>query len=225
VIRYYYGLDLGQAQDPTAIAILEAPEPPRPVPGDAFLASLVTGAPAAPKPKPPAPVFNLRHLERIKLGTPYPKVVERVKSDLARAPLHRQAELVVDGTGVGRPVVDLLRDAGLKPLAVSITGGETTTNDGDNYRVPKRDLVVGVQVLLQQGRLKIAKGLPDTETLIRELLAFKAKVDPTTAHDSYNAREGAHDDLVLAVALAVWRATSSANRLTGAARFKASASW
>ena len=31
------------------------------------------------------------------------------------------------------------------------------------------------------------------------------KIDPLTAHDSYGyAREGIHDDLVLAVALACW---------------------
>ena len=31
------------------------------------------------------------------------------------------------------------------------------------------------------------------------------KIDPLTAHDSYGAwREGAHDDMVLAVAIAVW---------------------
>ena len=40
-----------------------------------------------------------------------------------------------------------------------------------------------------------------------ELLGFRVKIDPTTAHDSYAAwREGAHDDLVLALALAVWHA-------------------
>ncbi len=42
-------------------------------------------------------------------------------------------------------------------------------------------------------------------TLTRELLAFQVKISAETAHDSYGAwREGAHDDLVLAVALALW---------------------
>ena len=71
------------------------------------------------------------------------------------------------------------------------------------YHVPKRDLVTNLQVLLQSGRLKIAGQLPESRTLTDELLNFKVKIDIRTAHDSYEAwREGVHDDLVLAVALA-----------------------
>jgi hypothetical protein len=41
--------------------------------------------------------------------------------------------------------------------------------------------------------------------LVQELLAFRVKIDPLTAHDSYGTwREGAHDDLVLATAVAAW---------------------
>jgi hypothetical protein len=62
-----------------------------------------------------------------------------------------------------------------------------------------------VQVLLQSGRLKIAEALPESKTLIRELLNFKVRIDPLTVHDSYSAwRENIHDDLVLAVALECW---------------------
>ena len=59
-------------------------------------------------------------------------------------------------------------------------------------------------MLLQRGRLKIAQGLPEATTLVNELLNYRVKIDPTTAHDSYNAREGAHDDVLLATALALW---------------------
>jgi len=42
--------------------------------------------------------------------------------------------------------------------------------------------------------------------LTRELLNFQVKINDL-AHDSYGAwREGTHDDLVLAVALACWAA-------------------
>ena len=42
-------------------------------------------------------------------------------------------------------------------------------------------------------------------TLVQELLNFRVTIDPRTAHDSYAAwREGMHDDLVLAVAMACW---------------------
>ena len=114
--------------------------------------------------------------------------------------------LAVDATGVGRPVVDLLRTAGLRPIAVTVTGGDTATNEGTNWKIPKRELVTGVQVALQQGRLRIARALPEAETLIRELTNYKVTISDT-GHDSYGAwRESDHDDLVFAVGLAVWSA-------------------
>jgi hypothetical protein len=61
------------------------------------------------------------------------------------------------------------------------------------------------QVLLQNGLLRVASGLPEAETLKRELLNFRVKIDPKTAHDSYEHwRESDHDDLVLAVSMAAW---------------------
>ena len=47
-------------------------------------------------------------------------------------------------------------------------------------------------------------GVSEAETLLQELVNYRVKIDPLTAHDSYNAREGKHDDLVLALCLAVW---------------------
>ncbi|HAA80523.1 MAG TPA: hypothetical protein DCE09_02670, partial [Thermoanaerobacter sp.] len=61
--------------------------------------------------------------------------------------------------------------------------------------------------LFQEGRIKVAKELKLSSILVEELLNFKVKIDIKTAHDSYEAwREGVHDDLVLATALACWYA-------------------
>jgi hypothetical protein len=74
--------------------------------------------------------------------------------------------------------------------------------------VPKRDLVSVMQVALQSGWLKIAAELELAETLKNELLNFKVKVNIATGHDSYEVwRENEHDDLVLACAMACWKAT------------------
>ena len=119
--------------------------------------------------------------------------------------LRKKATLVVDQTGVGAPVVDLFDQAGLNPIGVMIHGGDKATNDGDSWRVPKRDLAGVLQVLLQSGRLKIASKLQLGPVLSAEMLNFKVKIDLATAHDSYSAwREQDHDDLVLSVALAAW---------------------
>jgi hypothetical protein len=58
---------------------------------------------------------------------------------------------------------------------------------------------------MQSRQLKIAQDMPLADTLKKELLNFKVKINIATGHDSYEAwREGDHDDLVLAVAMACW---------------------
>jgi hypothetical protein len=174
---FYCGLDLGQSQDYSAVVIAEHQ----------------------------APGYAVRYIHRWPLNTPYPRIVEEVSALLARPPLRGDSVLIVDHTGCGRPVLDMIRQAGISPVAVSLHGGDRVSHEGLDYRVPKRDLVGVVAVLLQQHRLQIAEGLPLTAILTHELLAFRVKIDPATAHDSYSAwREQDHDDLVLALALAVW---------------------
>ncbi len=182
---YHVGLDLGQAADYTAIAVVEwTPD-----------------------------ALKVRHLQRFQLGTVYPAIVDAVEGLMGR--LSGAPDLTVDATGVGRPVIDLMRTRGLRLNAVTITGGDTAAHEGMDWRIPKRDLVGGVAVTLQTGRLKIASSLPDAATLTRELLNFKVTIDPKTAHDSYSSwRESDHDDLVLAVALAVWSADTFGGGIT-----------
>ena len=144
-LRYIIGVDLGQAQDPTAVAAAE-------VAGDEL---------------------HLRHLERLPLGTPYPAVIERIG---VIAGTLQDCDLVVDATGVGRPVIDQMREQGLDPVAVTITGGRAILFDGQTWRVPKRALVRPLVAALEAGRLKVAKSLPEAEALVRELQAFKRQI-------------------------------------------------
>jgi hypothetical protein len=63
-----------------------------------------------------------------------------------------------------------------------------------------------VQATLSTGRLKIAERLPFAEQLRTELINFRMKVTPA-ANEVFEARQGQHDDLVLAVAVALWLAS------------------
>ena len=156
--------------------------------------------------------YHARHLARIR-GIPYPAIVDKV-AEIMHA-LKDQAALVVDQTGTGAPVVDLFNQAGLNPVGVLIHGGDRASHEGGVWRVPKRDLVACLQVLFQSGRLKISSKLPLAEALQAELLNFKVKIDPATAHDSYSAwREQDHDDMVLSVALAAWWAERGDEQIT-----------
>jgi len=67
--------------------------------------------------------------------------------------------------------------------------------------------------IYQSERLKIAAGLVEGPTLIHELVNFRPKVNIATGNESFEAwRESIHDDLVLAVAMAVWFAENAMGR-------------
>ncbi len=188
-MSFHVGLDLGQANDYTAICIAEDVSESRSA-GDLAL--------------------NVRHLERFR-DVLYPDVADRVETLLTREPLRSakpRSELVIDATGVGPAVTDIFTKRGRRFKAVKIHGGDTETHADGVYRVPKRNLISALVVLLQNGSLRISSGLELAETLREELLNFRVKVNIATAHDSYEAwREGDHDDLVLAAALSAWGAT------------------
>lgn len=217
---YIVGVDLGQVSDYTAIAIVEEPVWIR----EEWAFDLITdqrgwASPADLVPaqihrarafnqnygRPPRPPLSLRHLERMR-HVGYPTIVERVQALLSRPPLSTsRVALLVDHGGVGRAVVDQMTQLGLYPIGVTITGGDKVNRDenGIDLRVPKREIVVATQLVLQAGRLNIAAGLPDAQTLVDELLAFRVKIS-ASGHDSYEGRSGVHDDLVFAAGVAVW---------------------
>jgi hypothetical protein len=187
---YLIGLDLGQAHDYTAWTVSE-----RAVDKD-YQAN-----------------YDVRFIDRTR-NARYPAIVAHTRTLVAQlrsAEPTREVWLLVDYTGVGRAVADLLLEAslGIPVILVTITGGDQVIRaDGGEWRVPKRDLASSVQVLLQSERLRIGQSLPHAATLRDELLNFKVKIS-LSGHESYGAdgsewREGAHDDLVLSLALACW---------------------
>ncbi|MGA7240805.1 MAG: hypothetical protein WBY44_34295 [Bryobacteraceae bacterium] len=97
---YSIGVDLGQRRDHSAIAVVEHVR---------HAARIAPYSLYAPAPSPDE--WIVRHLERLPLGTPYTVVVARIV-ELTRNPkLARGCRLIVDATGVGMPVVDMLRAA------------------------------------------------------------------------------------------------------------------
>ena len=164
-VWWFIGADLGQSQDPTALAVLERAE----LKGEFDPAVFAWRKEVA---------LRLRYLERVALETPYPEIVERVRR-LTRAPeLAGRCHVAVDATGVGRPVVDMLRNAelGATMLPAIITGGAAESLNKGYYSVPKRDLITGLQVLLQRGGLRIAAGLKHGPDLVTELTGMRVRV-------------------------------------------------
>ncbi len=178
--RFVLGIDLGQARDYTALVVLERV----------------------------GNELHARHIERLPLGLSYPDQVARIAELVGSPPLARNVLVAVDGTGVGRAVTDLLREA-LGPLrtplvAITITGGTVASRSGSRWSVPKRDVIGAAQIALQTKRLKIASALASAQTLVDELSAYRVTINDD-GRDSYgNGRESPNDDLVLALAIGTY---------------------
>ena len=196
------GVDVGQKVDPTAVAVVEHQwrgERKREGFDDHYV---------------------VRHLERLPLMTPYPKVAERlgeivgsVKSRRyqVRVPIaagyHEIKEyaaavvLYVDATGVGQPVVDLLAASGARPIACYFTHGDRRLRESQQVSIGKAWLVSRLQALLQTDRIHLPE-TAEARVLAKELLDYEIKVDQD-ANDKYGAfKVGTHDDLVTALGLA-----------------------
>jgi hypothetical protein len=94
--RHVLGLDLGQAADYTALVSLEVHPNPY---------GLQTVA--------PSPHYVVDYAYRWPLKTDYDVIIEEVAGLLTLPQVGERPVLAVDQTGVGKPVVDLLRAANL----------------------------------------------------------------------------------------------------------------
>ncbi len=141
------------------------------------------------------PTHQVRHLQRFHAGTAYGAVLAGVEAALKAGP----ASVVLDVTGVGKAIVAPFHAT----VEVTLTNGEEAS-EGTRLRVSRLDVAASVQMTLQQERLRIAR-LPLAEELARELRAFRPRQLAAEA-GAAAWRERPGDDLVLAVAVALWHA-------------------
>ena len=110
---YVVGVDLGQKRDHTAIVMVEKP----------YRHPLLSTQDET---------LTVRLAERLPLGISYPRMVEVVKHvarmgmRLGYVPGQVACKVVVDATGVGAPVVDALRQAGLGTEVTAVTSPTTS---------------------------------------------------------------------------------------------------
>ena len=191
---YVLGLDLGLPHEYTALAVVQIPTVP----------------PDAP-PSQRRPSFVLGHLERFPLGTSYREIWETTCDVLQSLPSQPPGHvLVVDKTAVGNEVVQMVeglwkKDFGLF-LPVTITLGHGVVRQkGVGWCVPKKELVGALLALFQRRRLILPRGLMHRDLLITELINFKMNVPVVRPEQMLETwRDGQHDDLVFAAALAAW---------------------
>jgi len=199
-LAYTIGVDIGQARDPTAIAVVELRQRQTSYGWEG--------------------VHITRFLERLPLGTSYPKIGERLVVIATNARQRARQEyfnergqaprddwsygfnVYIDATGVGRPVVDILAESGLNVIPVYFTHGDRRNDEREQITLGKAWLVSRLKTLFQTGRVRLPPGHPEAPAMIDELANYEIKVDQN-ANDRYGAfRVGKHDDLVTALGLA-----------------------
>jgi hypothetical protein len=151
-------------------------------------------------------VYRVGHLERLRLRTPYTAQLARIFAIKNRLP--RSAQLIIDITGIGKGLFDMAVEQGLDPIGVVIHSGfEVHRRPYDNtVTVPKLRLVSELDKRLQSNDLFVHESLKDWPALRRELLNYRPEIT-RSGTETWNARSGEHDDLVLALGLALFQLT------------------
>ena len=229
-LRYVVAADLGQANDPTAVAVVERRLVPagekhqhtwRDVGGTGFEPERLRFEVRQPVEQ----FYDVVRLDRVPLRTSYAKVarglVRLVKEfyeahvnsgDHDGGPVH--VGLALDATGVGRAVAEIVHREvreRIKPgephilwRPVVAHGGDSVSAGGGFLRVPKRDLITAGIVAYQSERVRVGN-LRHRDTLEQELTNYRLKQNAVSGHDSYSPlREGQHDDLLFATCLGLW---------------------
>lgn len=190
------GMDVGREHDPAALAVLHSRD---------F------------RPESHRPIWKALDVGNVALGTEYTQLAHTA-ADMA-ADFHHSGfptVLAVDATGIGGAVVELARRR--RPevhlAAVTISGGHVLSRtDEHDYTVGKHRLTEVLQVALEQGGLR----LPDTDGTheLHKQLANFSRIATTQGYQRHVAATG-HDDLVLALELALWAGDTLHDEYAGA---------
>lgn len=123
----------------------------------------------------------------------------------ARSPI----SVFIDVTGIGRATFDLLRESipssHVKITAVTLTAGSEATRKGHELHLPKMELVDKLRLLMEERRIEVPPTSKEYRALTSELRTFLGtKVAANTV--TTGAKAGRHDDLVVALGLAIYGA-------------------
>jgi hypothetical protein len=140
-----------------------------------------------------------------KQGLPYDQIVDWVSRIYHKPEFNRQQppELVVDSTGVGVAVVDMLHTRGLRLNAVTITAGESFSQKGSIFHVGKARLIGTFLGAFDGGKVQVNPNMPIWPQLEKEMLSYRAEIS-AQGRAKFEAEEGEHDDMIFALAQAIW---------------------
>ncbi|MCL2480162.1 MAG: hypothetical protein FWF38_00470 [Spirochaetaceae bacterium] len=178
--------------------------------------------------------LDLIHMDKHQ-GISYTKQAERIATRLKTTQLVNNVDFLVDGNGVGEPVIDILRDKNITVIPINSHGGKSVrvehedfgnlfpnSEDGrlkvlkvvKEYHVPKLDLVDAGRIILEQNRLRVAAGINFAKDFREQLSDFKPQEGKRKGYLKFAAEhESVHDDLVLCFLMGSWWALNRKDRV------------
>ncbi|OPY36760.1 MAG: Terminase-like family protein [Methanoregula sp. PtaU1.Bin051] len=181
VVKVVIGIDIGKKADHSAFCVVEVTH---------------TGN------------YRVRKLQRLPLRLSYVNQADRIYNALAKIPRPSgvsDVEIYVDAGGVGRPMVDLLSEKIDNLVPVQLTAGDRPHKlDDGTVTVPKRDLVMALNLAFEKKRITIPAKIREREVLRRELEGFVIRLSAGGIETYEAIRAAIHDDLVIALAMCVY---------------------
>jgi hypothetical protein len=204
----FLGLDVGQARDPSAWALVER---------RTYADRLVSLN---------EPVKVVAHSEihataysRFPLRTPYTNVVRKIAAIAQTPDFYGDLVIIVDCTRE-RAVYDIMRENGdlhgTTIIPMIITGGAHISSDAHGwYNVPEAELLSALTVSLEGSKLILyrdgGQAPGDSEELERQLANIRKRVSPRRSRVgmSVDGSDVDNDDMAFALSFAVWYAKYS----------------
>lgn len=203
--RCWVAADLGQANDFTAVCVIEDEQLPVLNDGRCEL------TPRA---------LTVVHADRFR-GVSYVAVADyllRLKNAKQWA---SKSHLVIDGTSVGRVMSDMLTEMSVPHDAVQMTGGQEWRRKGRYVNASKTLMIENTAVLFASGELKFANDLPLKGELEADLGTFT--IETTAGGNSIIAQprsSGGHGDLAVSLVVCCFAAQYLKPQLTGQGQLK-----
>lgn len=192
--KYLLGLDFGKQRSHSAYVVLERANRV----GSQFDKHT--------RMRPWRPVLRIRRIERFPLGTEYTKVLHEIWKILRPPLLRDRTYIAYDATGVGIALRETLRQANLPATLLPCTIAAQSERKPDFFTevIGKAELVQFLRFMLQSKYLVVNPELPLAPALLEELQNFE-QLRSSAGNRLFRGRSSGHDDLVMALSLAVWK--------------------
>lgn len=195
--RYWIGVDLGQANDFSAVCVILDEQLPVAHGGRIVLGQRTR---------------TVVYADRFK-GVSYPAVADHITRLRNAHPFGGKSELVIDGTSLGRVVSDLLDDQGVDHHAVQMVVGQNVARKGKYYNAGKTLLIETASVMFASGELTFAEDLPLRREIEEDLASFT--LTTTAAGNQVIAQSrsaSGHGDMAIALIIAAWASQEISGR-------------